>query len=412
MSNYALDLDQEVVNHLGDQESVRYFRTENIQPDLVLDEKLRKVFAWQMNYVREFQKPASASVLENEFESLQIQNPETDAKDLITRLRERYGRTHGEEVVRNLARVVHTDPGDLAKELYANARQISERLTPKGESFGEDDFQRSMYAYDQLVVKGRGPSLGFSELDDYFHGQLGLTVLVGSPKSMKSWVTIKAVYENILAGKKVYLASLELPAFETDMRLRCLAAKIPYWKFTKRALSNQDKTDLEEASEILAQWGTYRIDKPPRGERSVDILIDKAEDFDVIFIDQLQYVENDRKRTLGELNETGEYWEALNRFRDYSDDQPVYVVHQFNRNATLNCDSMPEIHHAKGSSGIEECATLALGLWASKEMKKSSLLHLGALVSRNYELLTWELELNFRNSCWLNVIDEVNDDET
>lgn len=413
MTVYALDLDWDLVNHLSDPNAVEYLRTEYLQPEVIEDPQMRKVFEWQMDHLREHGVAASASVLEAQFDYINIDQPQTVIADLVNRLRERYGRNEGQEVVRHLAKVATNNPADIGKELISAGRKFSIALTPKGEAYGEDDYKRSMKEYDRLVTLGRGPSLGFDDLDDYFYGQLGLTFLVGAPKSMKSWFTIKALYENIMQGKQPWLYSLELPAFESDMRLRCMAAKVPYWKFTKRQLTPKDRQDLEEASEILQSWGRYRVEKPPRGERNPQVLIERARDAgaDVIFIDQLQYVENYKKRSLGGMNETGEYWEAINEFRDYSDEGPIFMVHQFNR-SVMNADKMPEVQQAKGSSGIEECATLALGLWASKEMRKSNVVHVGTLVSRNYEYVTWEAQTNFKNSCHISILDTVDDDDS
>jgi replicative DNA helicase len=311
-----------------------------------------------------------------------------------------------------LAQTASTDPANIGADLIREGRRLAVRLTPKGEAFAADDFQRTMQEYDRLVTLGRGPSLGFQELDDYFYGQLGLTFLVGAPKSMKSWFTIKAFYENVLAGKEPLLYSLELPAYEADMRLRCMAAKVPYWKFTKRMLTPVDKKNLSDAADTLEQFGSYRIEKPGRGDRTVQKLVEKGRDqgHGAIFIDQLQYIENDRKRSLGGMNETGEYWEAINELRDYSDEGPIFVIHQFNR-SVMNADKMPEVQQAKGSAGIEECATLALGLWSSKAMRKSGLLHVGTLVSRNYDYQMWEAQAQMKNSCWLSITDTVDDDE-
>lgn len=414
---YALDLDWDLVCHLADPDSVLYLRAEYIQPELIEDFQLRAVYEWQMDHLRQHGKPATGSVLEAEFDGtlgkaeVVIEAPQTAVADLVDRLRQRYGRNEGQEIVRNLAKVAANDPAAIGKELVNEGRKLALRLTPKGEAFGQDDHDRAMLEYDRLVTIGRGPSLGFKDLDDYFYGQLGLTFLVGAPKSMKSWFTLQAFYENIMAGKFPLLYSLELPAFETDMRLRCLAAKVPYWRFTKRQLTPVDRKALEDASEILADWGNYRIEKPPRGERNVQSLIEKGRDMgsDCIFIDQLQYVENYKKRSLGGMNETGEYWEAINELRDMSDEGPIYVVHQFNR-SVMNAEKMPEVQQAKGSSGIEECATLALGLWGTREMKKSGIVHVGTLVSRNYEYETWEANVNLKTGLSLEIVGTVLDE--
>jgi hypothetical protein len=66
------------------------------------------------------------------------------------------------------------------------------------------------------------------------------------------------------------------------------------------------------------------------------------------------------------------------------------VVHQFNR-SVMNADRMPEMQQAKGAAAIEEVATLALGLWANKDMRKSNLVELGTLAARHWTYEAWEI---------------------
>ena len=119
-----------------------------------------------------------------------------------------------------------------------------------------------------------------------------------------------------------------------------------------------------------------------------------------VFIDQLQYVETRSGTSLGARNDTGDYFEVLNELRDYSDEIPIFIVHQFNR-SIMSAEGMPEPQQGKGSSAIEETATLELGLWANKDMRSSNIIHLGTLVSRNYSQPTWEIGIELSKGCAL-----------
>jgi hypothetical protein len=74
---YALDLDWDLVNHLKDSHSVAYLRSEYVQPELIEDPQLRAVFEWQMAHLRKHGKPATASVLEDEFDYISLEAPQT-----------------------------------------------------------------------------------------------------------------------------------------------------------------------------------------------------------------------------------------------------------------------------------------------------------------------------------------------
>ncbi len=411
MTVFALDLDYDFILHLAKADSYAVIREEKFSPELLEDQLAKDVLTFQHEHYRKHGKPASASVLEHEFDSLVVNEPEAAISDLIDRLKHRYARNEGRQAILALTAAHVSDPDRLVGALLDEGRRLHGLLTKRGEVFTASDYDKAVARYHKHVVAGRGPSMGFQQLDDYFYGQRGLTFMVGAPKSYKSWVTVKAVYENIMAGRKPFLYSLELPAEETDMRLRCLAAKVPYWKYLQNILDKDDLEKLKESSEVLEQFGTYSIEKPRSGMRSVASLVQHARDAgaDCIFVDQLQYVENHKGVAVGATNDTKDYFQVINDLRDLTDEGPIWVVHQFNR-SIMNSDAMPEMQQIKGSAAVEECATLALGLWASKEMRQSNLVQLGTLTSRNYGLKNWQIQVRMRTSTWIDLIGEVEDE--
>lgn len=411
---YALDLDWDFLMHLAKPDSWQAIRDEHISTELIEDDVVKSAYEFQLDHVRKHKKIATASVIEAEYaaDSVAITEPQAAIGDLIDRMRQRYANNEGRAAVLDLTKVNITEPDALARGMIAKGRELHGLLATRGKSFSAEDYEKAIASYDRAVTAGKGASLGFRELDDYFYGQRGLTFLVGAPKSFKSWFTVKAVMENVKAGNFPYLYSLELPAEETDMRLRCLTAQVPYWKYLQHGLTMQDRQQLEEASELLKDWGRFIIDKPNQGDRDAHTLIERARDAgaDCIFVDQLQYVENNRGIAIGALNDTKDYFQVINDFRDYSDDGPIWCVHQFNR-SIMNSDKMPEMQQIKGSAAVEECATLALGLWASKTMRASNLVHIGTLTARNYGDKAWETQVLMKSTCGITLNGEVKEEE-
>jgi hypothetical protein len=401
----ALDLDWDAIQHLAVPESVDVLLAERLGVELLEDPLAIRVFEWQMNHVREHGKPATASVLEHQFNEVTTSEPQTTVGDLIQRLRDRYGRNKAQEVLERIATKSLKAPSELPKELISEGRKLQGLLSARGQAYTQEDYERAIKGYHTRKARGRGPSLGFTELDEHFYGQLGLTFLVGAPKSGKSWFTIKAVHANIMDDKLPYLFSLELPAEETDWRLRCMAAQVPYWKYIQGKLGQDELKQIQEASEILKDWGHYVVEKPPPGKRGVDHLVQQALDSgsQALFIDQLQYVENRRGIAVGATNDTKDYFEVINDFRDASDAIPTWIVHQFNR-SIMSASEMPEMQQIKASAAVEECGTLVLGLWANKEMRKSNLIRIGTLAARNYGHQAWEAKMQMRNSCSISVV--------
>lgn len=408
----ALDLDWDLISHLALPESIGHLRAEQFTLDLIEDPLTRDVFKWQMEHYRAHGVPASASVLEDQFEEASISEPQTTIGDLIERIRIRYMRNKGREIARNMAIAVNEDPLDVPKLMLRGGRELADLVVKRGEVFGSGDYWRLMALYDKKAVEGRGPSLGYSELNEHFNGMLGVTFLIGPPKSGKSWISTKVINDNILSGVNPYCYSLELPADEYTMRLQHMTADVPYWKYLKRCLMETDKRKLQEAAELLDASGTFKIDKPQPGSRGVQRMVERALNAgsDCVIIDQLQYVENRKGVNLGTANNTGDYWEVCNDLRDYSDEIPIFVVHQFNR-SVMKATEMPEAQQAKGSSAVEEVATLALGIWANKEMRRSSVVEIGTLASRNYEYEAWRLEVKLKYNCDFEMLGVVDDED-
>lgn len=407
----VLDLDWDLLNHLAVPNSVDRLRAERVTEDLIEDEHTAEVYNWVIEHAREHGKSPTAVVIEDEYPDVgELEDPQTVIDDLIGRLRLRYVKNQGRDSLDDLIEQYTDDPTGLVERMRQKTQHLEEMTRKRGDLYTVEDVDRSIKQYDKMAMAGKGPSLGYEEIDDHFHGQRGITYMVGPPKSMKSWMTARSLISNIAHGKKVVEFSLELPAYEADARIRCMAADIPWWKYLKGALSPTDRQTFRDVSDAMADAGRYWVYHPDHGERNIDVMIDKAmiHEPDVIFLDQLQYVETASGRSVGAKNDTGDYWEVCNKLRDYSDDVPIWVVHQFNR-SVMNAEELPSMQQIKGSAALEETGTLVLGLHATKDMRSSNVVQMGTLASRNYEWLTWSFNVHFNRACSIDMAGLVTD---
>jgi hypothetical protein len=408
---YALDLDEELLAHLPSQESWLVLTAEGFGPELIEDHEIRDIYCYTVAYNHDHKQLPSATVLGDEFD-LNLREPETAIGDLIDRMRVRFVKNQGRDKLRDIIARQKEDPLALATLLLQGGRELSGLLTKRGEMFGSEDVSRATNRYNKKVLAGPGASVGFAELDDYFFGMRGVTLWIAPPKTMKSWIMCQGVLSNARAGANPWLYSLELPAEEADMRLRCLMADVPWWHYIRNRITDEEWQAIHAATEELHEQGCYRVVKPRAGHRGIEELVQTARDngAGVVFIDQLQYVENTKGQSIGSLNNTGEYWDVLNKARDLSDDGPICFAHQFNRSAMF-ADSMPAVEQAKGSSSIEEVATLALGMWANKHMRKSRCVSVGTLIARNHEYAAWEMSVELSRGCRFEITGRVDDDD-
>lgn len=398
---YQIDHDDDLILHLAIPESVEALWLEGMSPELV-SEDARSIYEWQLNHLREHKAPASASVLAEEFEEFDFsQAPLTAIGDLIERLQDRWVRRNIKREMEPITDAFQEDPLLVIPALTKALRNITSVVRTGGESVSTGEFDKVLNGYESNLNKGPGPSLGFPPIDDHFNGLRGVSFVIGAPKTGKSWIAANATLDNIVRGKNVWQYPLELPAEEAAARLYHMTAGVPWWKYVHQKLTDIDKKALREAADFLDSTGCYTLKKPPSGERSIEEMVYRAGEngADLIIIDQLQYIEAENGLGLGAA-EPRQYWPVLNKMRDLSDDIPIMVMHQFNR-TVMGADSMPEMQQAKGAAAIEEVATLALGLWANKDMRRSNIMEIGTLASRNASWKNWEIGVNLSRGCEL-----------
>lgn len=409
---YELDLDWDLIMHLADEESVKSLRAERMSLEVLEDDLAKEIYKWQLEHTRKHGAPATASVLENEFPDVQVDPPQTKIGDLIGRLRARYAKNASRQAIRDMVKLASEEPTAVGAEMLRVGKTLTDISSERGSQYGTGDIERAQDIYRNKVLRGPGPTLGFEELDAHFNGLQGLTFVVAPPKTYKSWFGVNDAIGGVESGKHPHLYSLELPAEDTHWRILCMAANIPFWKYERGAMTPEDLVLITEASTMLDECGSYNVEKPPPGERSAQVLVERAmaAGADYVIIDQLQYVENEKGTNLGAINDTGYYWECLSMLRDYSDEIPIFIVHQFNR-SVMNAKEMPEMQQAKGSAAIEETAHLALGLWANKEMRKNNIIEVGTLASRSYSYKNWHIEVGLTKDCRLDMLGEVQDED-
>ncbi len=346
---WDLDYDEELLSHLHDPEAWVTLKGEEFNVALIYDEEIKTIYEWSREHLREHKTPPSASVLAEEFD-LDLADPETAVGDLVERMRRRYMRNQGRQALEDITDKFKEDvlmvPGYGLKRL----RDLQEILGRRGERFGTGDYDRSAKLYDDRRQHGRGPGFGFSNLDDFYWDMRGITFLIGSPKTFKSWFMVRTLIGNVSSGRFPWLYALELPAEETNERLYHMLSGVPWKRYIEGTLTKKDREEKEKNAAEFDEWGTYAISSPPQGERSIDSLVTRAQDSGVD-----------------------------------------------------NAEKMPHISQAKGSAAVEETLTLALGLWTSKEMRRSSLLEIGTLASRNSDLQNWECVFDFSTGCELDV---------
>lgn len=151
---FELDIDLDLINHLAHKESVYKLLQEQVRPVLVKDPLAKEVFEWQMQHVRDYGEPATASVLEDEFPDIAMETAECAIGDLILRLRTRYLKNEGRRHIREISDIAVNEPLEVAKEMQRRARDLVDITHQRGEVFGTGDWVRAKDAYDKAKLRG------------------------------------------------------------------------------------------------------------------------------------------------------------------------------------------------------------------------------------------------------------------
>jgi len=178
---YRIDLDEEILSHLTIPESISVFQDEEVSTRLIEDDFIKGVYEWQINHIHEHHRPATASVLADEFD-LDFSEPLTTPGDLVGRLRERYIRNNARSHMEKISKAYEEDPAKVIDVLPRVAREIVDIAGPRVESYGSGDYERAIQKYNEAVVKPIGPGFGFREIDAHFHAQRGIGFLIGASR--------------------------------------------------------------------------------------------------------------------------------------------------------------------------------------------------------------------------------------
>jgi hypothetical protein len=327
--------------------------------------------SWQMQHVRDYGEPATASVLEDEFPTSASSSRRRPSGTSSSGCAPATSRTRAVATSRRSPslrssraagrRQGDAAPGPRTDRPHGHARRgLRHRRLPA-----------SPDEYDKAVLRGKGPSLGYAELDEHFHGQVGVTFLIAAPKTYKSWTT----------------STPSSPTSSRSASPTCTRWSFRRWRATGAA-SAWPPTSLLEVPQACLMPDELKPADQGRGWLLDDVgetLLHRQAQPGLalgrpacregaglrgrLHLHRPASVHREPQghghRAIGS---TSDYFEVVNDLRNYSDHIPIFVVHQFNR-SVMKADEMPEMQQAKGSSAIEEVATLGLGLWANKDMR-------------------------------------------
>lgn len=391
-----LSLENELLDHLAVSENAQQLYDQRFNPELLSDEEAlaRSVLEFQFSHIQKYGNPASKEVLESRFTDISFILPASEVEWVIDQFRERYARSETEEALTRLARNIYKDsPEAIIDEISVELNRIRESIRTKKTEMSSGEYASVLQEYwEESESSSDGITYGFPEVNNVLKGLKDgeLVYVIGRPKRYKSWMLMKSMVEAQKAGAKCVFFTLEMDMPEMFQRYACMASGISWSRFKNRDLMPTDMDLMSKNLERINESSQISIIKPPRGERSVHALklIAKEHGADIVYIDQLKFIESVVKvradmrfREIEYINED---------LKDACSDFPIYVAAQFNREAA-NMAEMADLSKIGLSDSIGQTADVILGLHQTEDMRKSNVLQLGVIESRSYRAAKWEL---------------------
>jgi replicative DNA helicase len=369
----------------------------------------RAVFDFSIQYWLESKMKVAPTeeVLCHEFPAFEFDEAKETAQWISRKLKERYISNQLQDSLRDAARLTGDGEPEKAlnqifKETWAITQKTSTRVN-KSDTSENVDIRWNRYL-DRSTFTGdvRGVPLGLTEIDRHTNGLLPgeLAVIVGYAGTGKSHMLVHTMKSLREAGKTPYLATMELSVEDMEERLDAHQSGVGYHGIQTGKMGREEWAKLKEAQERYADMGRIYIEKPRRGERTVQHIVNRARELgaDCILIDQLSGMEAIGKYQ-SEKQAVDEIIESLKDeiSEDESSMLPCFMAVQFNRESQkLKGGSRGGGQHIALSNVITEKVDIAYGLYGPKEVRVNNSMIIEIIKNRRGApgawLLGWSLD--------------------
>lgn len=405
-----MDLERATLQILVEREQLREVWDRGLRGEFFNDVLNRACFEFILSYWLDssMESAPTKAVIGYEFPGITFEEEpvEETASWLVEKLKERYARNQVQELVRTAAK--QSGSGEVhesIKTLYQGSWDVLQSVIPR---VGRSDLSQNVMERRQRYLERsqrpdglRGAPTGFIEIDEHTSGTMPgeVAVVGGYAKTGKSWFLANSAVEARRAGFTPYLATMELSVPEFEDRVDAKISGISYQKIQRGQMDFDDIRILSEAQDEFAQLGSFFMERPPTGERTVQYLVNRARDLgaDYLLIDQLSFIEAKRDYRDNKRLEVGEKISDLKieASQDSSRAIPVLIASQLNRDAKTQRKGRGGMENLAESGFIEQAVDIAYGLSQSTEMRANRSMVCDIMGARRTApgswLLQWDL---------------------
>jgi replicative DNA helicase len=219
-----------------------------------------------------------------------------------------------------------------------------------------------------------GLKTGIKTLDYYIGGlqKKQLYLLAGRPGMGKSALALQITLNLAIKRKAVLYFSLEMSAEKLSARLVSNISNVPYERFDRPGLGEQQMLDILAAAENV-QHLPITIDDTPgltvQNMRSIAQKTMLSQDIDIVFVDHLGLALSSGKDEYHEVTKISHGLMALSKQLDI----PVVALCQLSRTLESRSDKRPLMSDLRGSGHLEQDADNILFLYRDEVYNKDTI---------------------------------------
>lgn len=380
-----------------------------LRTDHFYDPMCKGCFNFILGYWEENHHSAAPTVAALNYEFPRFIVPdivEESTEWLVSKIHTRYIRNNLHEAMFDAAEISNREdhPVDALRKLHTDTWSALRSVTPRrGRSDISQDVELRRRRYDDRAAFDGdvlGVPIGLSEIDNHSFGILPgeLALVAALSKTGKTFLLAHAAISARRAGYTPYFASLELSVTDMEDRIDAVLSGLSYEKIQKGKLSDDEHKTLHEEQDKFAALGSLFVEKPPKNERTVPFLVNRAWDVGANFliIDQLSFLESATQNNYREGHiRVGDIVSDLKLeiSQDDTHAMPTFMAVQINREGS-KAEKL-KLQHMALTSALEQVADVIYGLTQSEEMRANRSMQLEQLGFRRGAskgwLLAWEL---------------------
>lgn len=396
----SLAFEQGLISKLTNLDSLQAIWDLGLREEVFEDPMHRATFKIAIDYwhTNGMKLAPTEAVLLHEFSSLNLAPVEESTRWLVEQLQKRFSANQTQQILLEAGERAVSDPQAALDIMFRRSWTASQVTNARGNRMDlatNVEERRARYVQREQNLR-TGVLLGLPEVDEKTRGLLPgeLGLVAAYSKVGKSWTLCQAAVNAIRTGIKPLFVTLEMSPEEMEVRIDAVFSGVSYNRLNAGRLHLDESDRLRAAQEEMAALGSFYLERPERGERTITHLANRARQLGcgLLLIDQLSFLESPgRYQSVGEQH-SAIVFETKNEItRDEAGQIPCLMAVQLNRDS-VKANKPPQLHNMANTSDLERTADMIFALHRGEEERVNNAMKFAILGNRRGDIGSWLLQ--------------------